>query len=119
MAGSARAYAYVQGGNTPQLVAARSRNVTSVSSPDTGFYCVGLPPSIDANKTAPVVTPVYNTGFADTPVFAQLVDKASVSPDAQCTGNQVEVWSGTLQKNEGGAPQAHPGGTFAFTVAVP
>jgi hypothetical protein len=115
--GSARAYAYVRAGATP-FDAARSKGVVSITQPLTGYYCIRLAPSIDASKATATVTPVWSSGFADVPIFAQLVDKESVNTDAPCAGNGIVAWKGTLNGSSGGV-HAVPGGSFDFTVVVP
>jgi hypothetical protein len=57
--GSARAYARVLANGT--LDAARSKNITAVTHPGTGAYCIHLDSSIDPAGVAPVVSPDYAT----------------------------------------------------------
>ncbi len=66
-AGSARAYAAVNGDAT--LDAARSKNIARVSDFGTGHYCVFLDPSIDVTTVVAVVSLRGGSGWTDTAIY--------------------------------------------------
>lgn len=82
--GSARAYAYVDAGTSPSLDPARSRGFTSVTHAGTGTYCLTPGAGIDVGATAPLVTPVFNSGVLE-PEFAE------PSPNYDCAAGQLQV----------------------------
>jgi Collagen triple helix repeat (20 copies) len=99
--GSARAYAYVQSNGT--LVAARSKNVTSVThTAGTGLYCLVLNPAAGINTAN--TTWVASVDWNNSP-GARLF--AFMAPGSCPVAGQI----GVLTANE----DAGPGTTFAFS----
>lgn len=68
-AGSARAYAAVSADAT--LVAARSKNISSVEDFGPGDYCVFLDPSIDVSTVVSIASLDGNPGSADGAVYTK------------------------------------------------
>ena len=114
--GSARAYAYVNGSvSTPTFDAARTKGFSAVSEPQHGVYCLTAP-GLDPAKTAPIVSVVYNAGFAGIPT------SATFDPDggAPCAAGQFEVLTRSTAIP---AMQTQPVETntpnLPFTIAIP
>lgn len=83
-AGTARAYAYVDAGSSPHFDPARSRGFTSVTQSQTGIYCLTPEAGISVAATAPVTTPIFNSGLLE-PEFAL------PSPNYSCASDQLQV----------------------------
>lgn len=82
--GTARAYAYVFGGKTPELSTQRSKGFASVSHAGTGAYCLAGASGVDVKSGAPAVTPIFNNGFLE-PEFAM------PSPNLNCPSSELEI----------------------------
>lgn len=98
-AGTARAYAYVHGGPSPSLDPQASHGFVSVTHAATGRYCLATEPGLDVAATAPVTTPVFNSGVLE-PEFAL------PSENFDCPSGQLEVVTYL------------PGGPITFTDAL-
>lgn len=107
--GTVRAYAYVHGSvSSPSFDAARTKGFSAVSEPSKGVYCLTAP-GVDPATTAPVVTAVYNSGFAGIPTSAQLEALGEA-----CAAGQFEVLTRAI---EGGSDVNAP--WLDFTIVVP
>jgi Collagen triple helix repeat (20 copies) len=105
-AGTARAYAVVVPGASPQLVAAQSLAIASVSSPRAGVYCVVPTSAVNpATEPATVSVDAAGTSAANT---SPVVELDSARPD--CAGGGFEVLT-----NNAGAPTA----TVGFALVAP
>jgi hypothetical protein len=124
--GTARAYGLVNGAT---LTVTRSKNITSVTDPSTGEFCIWLAAGISASTTGAVVTPDFSqddTQFGTTNGEQTMAELKSSSDD--CGANALEVITAVRQVTT--APDPQGGATFvtdvsnvlaneAFFIAVP
>jgi hypothetical protein len=106
--GTARAYAVVDPASLgkPTLVAAQSKNVTSVSEPSPGVYCLSAAAGIDPTADAAVASP--ESSYSEGGRVGTIAVNAQSS---NCHGPfEVDTY----------APGATtPSSGFAFTIAIP
>jgi hypothetical protein len=101
--GTARAYGWVDRFTTGFLDTAHVKNVTSVTNPSPGDYCIQLANTIDASSAVLVATPDY----FDSTVFAGavVVDAYPNPAGAGCTGpNTLAVVTGYIGISAGPPP---------------
>jgi hypothetical protein len=124
--GTARAYGLVNGAT---LTVTRSKNITSVTNPSTGEFCIWLAAGISASTTGAVVTPDFSqddTQFGTSNGEQTIAELKSSSDD--CGANALEVITAVRQVTT--APDPQGGATFvtdvsnvlaneAFFIAVP
>ena len=116
--GTARAYGRVSSVG----VATRSKNVTVVTNPTAGLFCIGLASSIDPTGTVLIVAPDYNGDSTDLPgtnASQSVVEWDSSGPD--CSAGQFEVRTGyrnetTSGGNVTGVNLAATNQAFSFVV---
>jgi hypothetical protein len=105
--GAVRAYALVEAGTSPKLVPSRTKGFVSVSHVRIGTYCVTPESGINADQTAPIVAPEWNTGLLELE-FAQFMTNLDCAPGA------LEVGTYTWHSNTFTMAD-----TVSFTVALP
>jgi hypothetical protein len=106
-AGTARAYAVVEptSPTAATLIAGQTSNITAVTEPMPGVYCltaVGVNPATDAAAVSPEVS--YSSGGAPGVVAVN-------AQHTNCAPGQFEVDTFTLM----GAPSSN----YAFTIVAP
>lgn len=101
---SVRAYAQVTK-NGPALIAARTKNFTSVTHPSSARYCLTPAAGIDPNTVPAVVSPEHanSSGPIDLAAYTE-------EPQSICPANQFEVL--TVQAGVGSD-------NVSFTIIVP
>jgi hypothetical protein len=112
----ARAYGRIEGTSVT-----RSKNITHVTNPNPGLYCITLGGGINAASTGAVVTPDYSS---DATVFGanghQTIAEWSTGGD--CPGGQLEVVTGyrSVQTSGGNVTSVNnTGENEPFFVVVP
>jgi len=109
--GTARAYGLVLADSS----VTRSKNVTGVTNPSPGEFCVKLAAGISASTTGAVVTPDFSnddTSFGVGNGEQAIAEWRSGGED--CGGNSLEVITGTRQVTT--APDPQGGATFVTDV---
>ncbi|MGA9635314.1 MAG: hypothetical protein WBQ41_08750, partial [Solirubrobacterales bacterium] len=106
--GSARAYGFVTGGGA----LSRSKNVTGVTHPSTGAYCIALAAGIDASTTGLVATPDF---FGDSTTGTSTAHTEWDSAAQFCPAGRLEV--DTSRVDTSGTTVATDSG--GDTVSVP
>jgi hypothetical protein len=109
--GTARAYGLVTG-----TTLTRSKNITGVTNPFSGFFCITLAAGIDPATTGADVTPDFfnddtRTGFVASQAIAEWV---SGSPD--CPAGTLEVR--TFKRTVGTAADPQGGASFVTDVSI-
>lgn len=107
--GTARAYAVVEptSPGKPALIPAQTKNITAVSEPSAGIYCLAPAAGIDPAATAPVASP--EVGYSSKGEVGLIVVNAK---SAHCTGDfEVDTYA------PGATPTLATG--YAFTAIVP
>jgi hypothetical protein len=107
-AGTARAFAVIQPTSSTEvhLVSGPTFNVTGVSEPSVGFYCVTPATPIEAAKEAPVVSPEVSYGSSGPGTIAVNVQHT------HCPATTLEV-----DTYVPGTP--NPSSNYPFTIVVP
>ncbi len=109
----ARAY-----GRIVETTVTRSKNITGVTNPSPGEFCITLAPSINPASTGVVVTPDFNgdsTGFGTN--SAQSIAEWSSSASG-CPAGRLEVRTGA-RLPQGGGDSVNQASNQAFFVVVP
>lgn len=112
-AGTARAYALVQPTSQTQanLIAGQTSNITSVSQPSPGVFCLAPAAPINAAAEAPVATPEISYSSGKQPGVIAVNAQRSGCPASDI---EVDAFAPATEK----AP-ATPSSNYAFTVIVP
>src|SRR5262245_42735036 len=113
---SASAYAFVVPGEVslnvaPVLVAQRSHNIVSVSSPTAGLFCLKAAESVNTAAASWVVSPEVSRSNAGQPTFFAFPDASG----AGCPAGQLAVRTFVLAAAGGGLM---PSEKVAFMVLV-
>ncbi len=105
--GSARAYGFVTGGGA----LSRSKNVTGVTHPSTGAYCIALAAGINASTTGLVATPDF---FGDSTTGTSTAHTEWDSAAQFCPAGRLEV--DTFRVDTSGTTIATDSGGDAVSV---
>jgi hypothetical protein len=92
IAGTARAYGLVNG---PGTAVTRSKNVVSITHPNTGQYCITLDPSVPASTTGAVAMPDY---ASDSTLGTNIAHVEFYSPSL-CAGNTISFLTWEVTAN--------------------
>lgn len=116
--GTARAYGLINKSGT--LIAAKSKNVASVSRPSVGNTCVTLGGGIDPATVEAVVTPDFSASDTDggppLPTDRQTFVEFR-SDDTDCSATELTFFSGYTQA--GGAAEGNTTANEGFFFIVP
>jgi hypothetical protein len=111
MNGTARAYGLVTG-----TTVTRSKNITGVTNPDPGFFCITPAAGIDAATTGAVVTPDFSNDDTVSGSFAKQAITEWDSSATDCPTGTLEVQTFRREVTTAADPQG--GATFVTDVSI-
>jgi hypothetical protein len=109
--GTARAYGLVSGAF---LTVTQSKNITGVTNPAAGRFCVSLAAGIDPSTTGAVVTPDFEGDDTDFYANAPQAIAELRSNGFGCPAGTLEVQTGVRTESTAADPQG--GATFVTAV---